>query len=346
MRRREFVALLGGAAITWPLTGQAQPSGKVYRIAILHPSAPVADISETGDHPYFPVFFQELRRLGYVEERNLTVDRYSGEGRIERHAELARTAVGSKPDVILAISPHMMLPLKEATATIPIVGITGDPVASGLVTNLARPGGNITGISVDPGLEIYGKSLEIFKEAVPTISRVAFLMPRPVWEGALPGSRTANLAPGSRAVRQAADQLGMTVLDAALDSPIQESEYRRVFAAISQEGADALVVGQPPENLTHRRLIVELAEKARLPALYPWRDYVVIGGLMAYAVDLKDVFRRAADQVDEILKGATPSEMPIYQPTTFELIINAKTARALGLTLPPVLLARADEVIE
>ena len=345
MRRRD---LLAGLLLATEMHGgaRAQPPGKVYRIAILHPSAPVADISETGDHPYFPVFFQELRRLGYREGRHLVVDRYSGEGRIERHAELAHIVVGSKPDVILAISPHMMLPLKEATATLPIVGITGDPVALGLVPNLARAGGNITGVSVDPGLELQAKRLEIFKEAVPTISRVAFLMPRAVWEGTLPGSHTASLAPGSHALRQAAEQLGMIVLGAALDSPIQESEYRRVFATMAQEAADALVVGEPPENFTHRRLIVELAGKARLPALYPWRDYVAIGGLMAYAVDLKDVFRRAARQVDQILRGANPGEMPFYQPTTFELIINAKTAQELGLTFPPAVLVRVTEMIE
>jgi putative ABC transport system substrate-binding protein len=169
--------------------------------------------------------------------------------------------------------------------------------------------------------------------------RVALLVPRSVWEGTV-------IPRFAHEVRQAAAQLGTTLLGAPLDSPIQETEYRRVFAAMAQERVDALLVGESVENFTHRRLIIELAERARLPVMYPWRDHVVLGGLMAYAIDLLDVYRRIAGQIDQILKGANPGDIPFHQPTTFKLIINVKTARTLGLEMPPSLLARADEVIE
>jgi putative ABC transport system substrate-binding protein len=217
--------------------------------------------------------------------------------------------------------------------------MTADPVAAGFAASLARPGGNITGVSVDVGDELEGKRLEILKEAVPKTSRVAFLAPRHIWEGTSNVDSIHNL-------REVARHLGVTLVGAPLDSPIQEPEYRRVFAAMAKEHVDALLVSDVPDNFTHRRLIVELVEKARLPAIYPWLDFVEIGGLMAYVIDLKEVWRRAADQVGQILKGAHPGEVPIYQPTTFELIINLKTARALSIEMPPLLLARADEVIE
>ena len=336
MRRRDLLSgLLLATAIR--VAAYAQPSGKVYRIAIVHPNAPIADMTETGDHPYYPVFLKELRSRGYVEGRNLALERYSGEGRPERYAEVARNAVWSKPDVILASSTRMVGHLKEATTTIPIVGVTADPVAGGLVASLSRPGGNITGVSVDAGLEPLGKRFGILREAVPGTARVAFLAPRGLWDSTLNPNHMREL-------RQAAQHLGISLLDAPLDSPIRETEYRRVFAVM--ERADALVVSDAAENFIHRRLIVELAEKARLPAMYPGRDYVEVGGLIAYATDLADVHRRAAGQVDQILKGANPGEMPIYQPTTFELIINIRTAKALGLAIPRSLLARADEVIE
>jgi putative ABC transport system substrate-binding protein len=309
----------------------------VYRIAIVHPNAPIADMSETGDHPYYPVFLKELRSRGYVEGRNLALERYSGEGRPERYAEVARNAVWSKPDVILASSTRMVGHLKEATTTIPIVGVTADPVAGGLVASLSRPGGNITGVSVDAGLEPLGKRFGILREAVPGTARVAFLAPRGLWDSTLNPNHMREL-------RQAAQHLGISLLDAALDSPIRETEYRRVFAVM--ERADALVVSDAAENFIHRRLIVELAEKARLPAIYPDRTFAEAGGLLSYGPDFTDLFRRAANKVVQILKGAKPEEIPFEQPTKFELVINLKAAKAIGLDIPPPILARADEVIE
>jgi putative ABC transport system substrate-binding protein len=228
----------------------------------------------------------------------------------------------------------LVQPLKAATATIPIVGSMADPVGLGLVASLAHPGGNMTGISIDTGPEIETKRLELLKEASPRVSRVG-LLSRP-----LPGS------PYVKARQEAAQSLGILLVGPWPEGTIQEAEYRRVFEAMVQEHADALYVGSDPENTPNRRLIVELAEKNRLPAIYPYREYVEAGGLMAYAVDLVDLFTRLAGYIDQILKGASPGDIPIYQAAKFEFLINMKAAKAIGLTLPPALVLGADEVIE
>jgi putative tryptophan/tyrosine transport system substrate-binding protein len=333
MKRRDVIVGLLVAAATG--RAQAQQTGKVYRVAFVDRSTPVAQLTEDGGLPAYRRFFEELRRLGYVEGQNLVVERYSGEGRAEHYPELAHEVVRRKPDVIFVIGPSLVLDFKSATATIPIVGMTGDPVAYGIVAALARPGGNITGVSVDPGFEIWGKRLELLREAIPSVSRVTYLAPRPYWDG----------PPGAE-MRKAVKRAGIVLVGPPLDAPIQEAEYRRVFTAMAQEGADALVVSEAIENYTSRLLIVELADKARLPAIYPYREYVEISGLMAYAIDTPDLGRRAADQIDQILKGTKPGEIPYYQPTTFKLSINLKTAKTLGLTIPPSLMTVADEVIE
>jgi putative ABC transport system substrate-binding protein len=224
---------------------------------------------------------------------------------------------------------------KAATATIPIVGIMADPVAFGLVTSFARPGGNVTGVSVDAGVEIWGKRLQILREAIPTASRVGYLASRGVWEN-----------PDGAAVQEAAKRAGISLVGPLLEGAIEEGEYRRVFEAMMQERVDALVVSDQAEHYTNRRLIVELAERTGLPALYPYREHVELGGLMAYTFDLVDLWRRSAGYIDQILKGAKPGEIPVYQATKFELVINMKAANAIGLTIPPALVLRADEVIE
>ena len=292
-------------------------------------------LSETGGLPIFRALFQELRRLGYVEGQNLVVERYSGEGRTEYYAELARNVVRRKPDLIFAVSARLVQHFKAATTTIPVVGYTSDPVSLGLGASLARPGGNITGVVPDVGLELWDKQLQFLTEATPTASRVAYLTPRAVWDN-----------PTGAAMRAAAQRRGITLLGALLDSPVQEGEYRRAFAVMARERADALIVNDSPENYTWQRLIVELAENARLPAVYPNRMFVELGGLMAYGTDSVDLFRYTAHQIDQILKGAKPGEIPFYEATKFELVVNLKTAKALGLTIPPSLLTVADEVIE
>jgi putative tryptophan/tyrosine transport system substrate-binding protein len=229
----------------------------------------------------------------------------------------------------------MALEFKAATDIIPVVAVVADPVAFGIISNLARPGGNITGVSVDGGVEILGKRLELLREIVPTAAKVAYLASRRLWE-----------APDATALREAAQRLKIALIGPPLDAPIHDAEYRRVLAAMSRDGADALVVGDQVDNTVNRRLIVELAENVRLPAIYPYRDFIDSGGLIAYSVEIRDILRHSADQIDEIIKGAKPGDIPFYQPIKFVLTLNLKTAKALGITVPPTLLIAADEVIE
>jgi putative ABC transport system substrate-binding protein len=336
IRRREFIsALLGGAAVAWPLTAWAQQPAKVHRIAFISAAVPVTEITEISRLRSYRAFFQELRRLGYVEGRNLIVERYSGQGRTEHYAELARDVVRSKPDVILAAGGNVFVQhFKPLTATIPIVGVMGDPVGFGLVASLAHPGGNVTGVSIDAGPEIQTKLLELLKETSPQVSRIGVLARR------LPGS------PYRKPLEEGAQRLGLVLVGPPLEGTLQETEYRRVFEAVAQEHADALLVAADPENSANRQLIIELAEKYRLPAIYPYRQFVESGGLMAYSIDGVDLYTRVAGYIDRILKGEPPGDIPIYQAVKFEFVINAKAANAIGLTIPPTLLARADDVIE
>jgi putative ABC transport system substrate-binding protein len=224
--------------------------------------------------------------------------------------------------------------LKPLTATIPIVAVMGDPVGFGLVASLAHPGGNVTGVSIDAGSEIQTKRLELLKETSLRVSRIGFLARR------LPGS------PYRKPLEEGAQRLGLVLVGPPLEGTLQETEYRRVFEAMAQEYTDALPVAPDPENSANRQLIIELAEKYRLPAIYPFRQFVESGGLMAYATDPVDLLTRVAGYIDRILKGEPPGDIPIYQAVKFELVINVKAANAIGLAIPPALLARADEVIE
>jgi ABC-type uncharacterized transport system substrate-binding protein len=335
MRRREFIGLLGTAAVVGVSIVRAEEQVKVYRIAVADPITPVSDMTENGHNPNIATLFRELRRLGYVEGRNLFVQRFSGSGDNAGYDKLARDVVATAPDLIIAISNLMVLRFKAASTNIPVVGTMADPVAFGIVSSLARPGGNITGVASDAGIEIWGKRLELLREAVPEVSRVGFITSKYIMER----------APGA-AMRNATQQTSMSLVGSSLDGLLQEQEYRRVFESFEQATAQALVVGENPENFEQRHLIVALAERARLPTIYPYRDYVEIGGLMSYGPNGSDRYRRVAAYVDMILKGAKPAETPIYQMTAFDAAINLKTANSLGLTLSTALLAQADEVIE
>jgi putative ABC transport system substrate-binding protein len=263
------------------------------------------------------------------------VERYSADGRTDHYAELAREVIGRNPDLVFANTSLLVRAFKEATATVPIVGVTADPVAYGLVASLARPGGNLTGVSADAGVGIWAKRLEVLREALPAASRVGFLTYRASWEGAQ-----------GQVLREATAAAGIALLGPPLDDPIQPPEYRHVLAAMVEQRADALIVGDISNNLTYRQVIIDLADANRLPAIYPYRPYVQIGGLMAYAADLEDLYRQAGNQVDRILRGEKPGEIPYFQASTFQLIVNLKTAKALAIEMPKSLLARADEVIE
>ena len=334
MRRRNFTIGLLLAAAT--RTAWAQQSPTRRRIAIVQSAGPIARIYDPASRAW-RTFWAELRRLGDVEGQNLTVEVYSGEGRPAGYADLAREIVSRNPDVIVAISPPIVQAARAATGTIPIVA-SGAYTNLGLVPNLARPGGNITGITVDTGDEIYGKRLQILKEAVPSASKVAFLDMRRSWESA--GGQQLR-----EALLKASRLLGISLTDILLQESTP-SEYQRAFAEIAQDPPNAIIVSGSSELFPYRQLIVELVEKSRLPAMYFGRDWVEAGGLMAYGTDFGELWRRLADDVHEILNGAKPGDIPIYQPTKYELLINLKAAKALGLTIPPALLGVADEVIE
>jgi putative tryptophan/tyrosine transport system substrate-binding protein len=339
LKRRDFIMLLGSvaASVGSPYPARSQQAAKVHHLAIVHPSIAMEDMNESSHLPTFPALFKELRRLNYVEGRNLAVERHTGKGR-PNFTDLARDVVGSKPDVIFASSNPVVLSLRAMTETIPIVGTMADPVVYGLAASLARPGGNITGISVDAGLDIWGKRLQVLQEAMPTASRVGFL-----------SSRLASnqlLVAQMGAMRDAGRQLNISLLGPPLENPVDEGEYRRVFRQMAQEGVNGLIVSDYATNFVYRQLIVDLAEEVRLPTVYPFREYFEVGGLIAYGSSATDIYTRAAGYIDKILKGANAAEIPIFLEQKFELLINLRKAKALGLTIPTSLLVRADEVIE
>jgi putative tryptophan/tyrosine transport system substrate-binding protein len=333
MRRREFIAVFAGAAVG-PVVARAQQAAAQRQIAIFHPAIPTTLLTETGGGSAWRAFFGELRRLGYVEGENLIIERYSAEGHHERYADFVREIVTRNPDVIVTGTNPVVIAFKAATSRIPIVAFMLDPLKAGLVTSLGRPGGNLTGITLDAGIEIWGKRLEMLKEAIPSTTKAAFLGMREGWEGS-----------SEQVLRDAAGGLGISLI-LMLPQKGTPSEIERVFAAMEQQRPDAVLVSGEGDLYANRQLIAELAEKHRLPVMCPYRDYVEAGALMAYAVDLAELLRRMADDVHQILKGAKPGDIPIYQPIKFELLINLKTAKALGLTLPHGVLARAAEIIE
>jgi putative ABC transport system substrate-binding protein len=322
MQRREFITLLGGVA-AWPVAARAQPPATQSRIAIFHPAIPTTHLTETGGGSAWRAFFAELRRLGYVEGENLIIERYSAEGHHERYADLAREIVTRNPDLIVTGTNPVVKSVTAATSTIPVVAFMLDPLKAGLVTSLARPSGNLTGITLDAGIEIWEKRLQMLKEAVPSTAKAAFLGMRGGWEGS-----------SAQVLRDAADRLGISLV-LMLPEKGTPSEIERVFAAMEQQRPDAVLVSGEGDLYANRQLIAELAEKNRLPVMCPYRDYVEAGALMAYAVDLAELLKRMANNVHQILRGTKPGDIPIYQATKFELLINLKTAKALSLTLPP-----------
>jgi putative ABC transport system substrate-binding protein len=331
MRRREFITALGGAAAAvWPIAVRAQQPHEMIvhaRIAFLG-----AESASTNQH-FLNAFRQGLREHGYVDGQNSTLVERWAEGRSERFPELIEEIVNLRVSVIFALSLPAALAAKGATKTIPIVFVASDPLGSGLVSSLARPGGNLTGFSLSLGDEFSSKWLELLKQAVPNASRVAVLF-NPV------NPVTAHYV---AVLRSASEKLGVVLQPQAISDPDQ---FEGAFATIVAGSAQALVVVIDPLTTTYRARIAELAAKNRLPAMYGFREFVDAGGLIAYGVNLPDLCRRAAIYVDKIIKGANPADLPVEQPTTFELVINLKAAKALALQVPPTLIAIADEVIE
>jgi putative ABC transport system substrate-binding protein len=309
-------------------SAQAQQARKLFRIGFLVP-APLSSVAARTD-----AFRQKLRDLGYTEGQNVTIEWRSADGKFDALPALANDLVHLKVDIIVAAGgdPPVRV-VKQATETIPIVmANASDPVETGLVASLSHPGGNVTGLSTATGPEIYGKHLELLKESISKLARVGVL--------SNPANRFSALA--LKEIKLAAGALKLALESLEARSP---QDFETTFAAATKSRADAVLVVEDPMFFGERKRLADLAAKNRLPAIYGILEYVEVGGLMAYAADRIDMFRRAAIYVDKILKGAKPSDLPVEQPTKFELVINLKTVKQIGLTIPPNVLARADRVI-
>ena len=329
MKRRDFIALLGSAtaaSAAWPLAVGAQTPSKIPRVGYIAGSNPAAT-----EHT-FGAFRQRLTELGYVEGQSIALEVRWAEGRSERIPELVTELVDLKMDVLVAAVSSAALAAKKATRTIPIVMVAADPVGLGLVASLARPGGNLTGLSFF-NEAIIAKRLEFLKEFVPGLVRVAVLR-NPI---------VAVHATFWQETEVAARTLGVALQPLDVRGP---EDFEAAFAAATRGNAQALIAFDDALTVAHRPRIVALAASSRLPAMYGLREFPDDGGLMSYGASFADLFRRAATYVDKVLKGAKPADLPVEQPTKFELVINRKTANALGLTVPPTLLAQADDVIE
>ncbi len=331
MDRRTFIGATAGLLCAASRAAGAQAPGRVYRLGVLAPTAPPlpSEADVRGTSVGVP---DAMREYGYVEGRYLVVERRFAEGKLDRLPALARELVHLPVDTIVAVGSAAVVAAKNATTTVPIVMFGNfDPVAAGLVTSLARPGGNVTGVLIAPEGTLAAKKVELLKEAVPRATRMAMLVPEDPGTG---GQQTE--------VQQAAFALGLDLIAVT----VQGGNYDRAFATIAAARPGTLFVLASTYFVRDRKPIIALAQKHRLPAMYEWREHVVAGGLMAYGSSLLERHKRIAYYVDRIFKGANPGELPIDQPTTFELVINAKTAKAIGLTVPQSLLLRANEVIQ
>ena len=327
MDRRTFIGGVASGVLVVSLHSYAQPQGKVWRIGILETVSPELNAANLD------AFQQGLRELGYVEGRNFVIEYRSADGRSERFPSLAAELVGLKVDLIVTRGTPASLAAKRATRTIPVVmANAGEPVETGLVISLARPGGNVTGLS-SLTVRLEAKRLGLLRELVPGIARIAALYNMsspanpPQWKEIETAARSLSVQPQLLDVRKPED-------------------FGPAFDAATRQRADGLIVGQEGLLQANRKLIVQLAAEHRLPAIYRSKEFIEVGGLMAYGPSYPDLYRRAATYVDKILKGAKPGDLPVEQPTKFELIINLKTAKTLAITIPQSLLLRADEVIQ
>ncbi len=310
-----------------PLAAEAQGPPSVPRIGVLRPGSPM------GADVVLEAFRQELKALGYVQGQNVLLEARYAEGKLDRLPQLATELVQLKVDVIVVGSGVAIRAVQQATTTIPVVmAVSSDPVADGFVASLARPGGNITGLSM-LAVELSGKRLQLLKEAVPRASRVAVM-----WNPAYTGMEARY-----RVVQAGAPQVGVTVRSLEVREP---RDFESAFATMTRERPDALLLLVDPVTLENSRRIVDFAAAKRLPAIYEVREFVDAGGLMSYGPSLPGMWKRAAAYVDKIFKGARPADLPVEQPTRFELVINLKTAKGLGLTIPPSILILADQVIQ
>jgi len=335
MRRRDFIA---GATLTaWSMAAPAQQLSRsrgLRRIGVVSPSVPVTEMSENAStSDVYPGFFREMRRLGYVEGQNLAVERRSAEGMLARYDDIAKDLTDQKVEVVFVSTTRMAEHFKSSSTPVVVAG--AGLIATGLVESLSHPGGNITGFSVDAGLELYGKYLQLLRDLTPNLKKVGFFAPRSEWE--IQVSRAASIA---------ATDMGIAVIGPPVEAPLDEHNYRTALKEMIEQGVDALLVSLAAENVGRAGLIVDFVREHRLPAIYPVRSYIQKGALLTYASDLGEIGKGVARYVDLILKGTLPKDLPIQQPVKFELTIHLKTAKVMGLSVPPALMASADKVIE
>jgi len=331
MKRRQFVAAAVASAAGFNCLSIAALENKIFRLALIHPSRPVEQMTSKGS-PFYGALFSELEKLGFVEGRNLEVARYSALGSHDALHEVVHEAALLHPDAILASSGRTVLMLKKETQSVPIVGFVSDPISYGIVNSLAHPGGNITGVIVDGGIETWQNRLELLRAAKPSIKRIFQVAPRSAWE-----SRVGI------AINEAAQKVGLDLIGPPVESPHQAAEYRRAFSEVNSP--DACMINAAPENLTSRKLICELTIEARILAMAPYREFAVDGCAMSYDVNLSDLNTYAAHQIASIFQGRSPGDIPFYQPKNFSLVINSSVIERLGLTLDANILARADELL-
>jgi putative ABC transport system substrate-binding protein len=327
MRRRDFIKAIIGSAASWPFAARAQQAGKVWRVGMLDVTSAALNVKNID------AFRAGMRALGYVDGQNLVIDYRSVDGRLERLPELVAELIRLKCDVMVTRGTPATLAAKDATPTIPIVvTAVGEPVETGMVQSLSRPGGNVTGLSAFT-TQLAQKRIELLRELAPQISRIGYMS----------NMSNASVPAQWDEIKLAAQAFGLNALMFDVRKP---EDIAQSFDAATAKRIDALAVGNDSVLIASRQRVTELAAKHQLLTIYSSREYVDAGGLIAYAAHYPDLYRRAAAYVDKIFKGAKPADLPIEQPTKLEIVINLKTAKALGLTVPPNMLARADEVIE
>jgi putative tryptophan/tyrosine transport system substrate-binding protein len=334
MRRREFIGLATVTA-AWPLSARSQQLAKTYRLAIVHPTASVTDLTEQTHRGFYSLIFEELRRLGYIENQNLLVERWTAEGKAERYDEIATEVVARKPDAVFLPTGRIAMRFKRITSTLPMVVFTGtDPILFGLVENLSRPGANITGVTSEAGPALLGKYFQILMDLNPASKKIGFLAPQPGWQLWQP-TLTAT-----------SQSMGISIVGPIVEAPLTEQEHRASLKSMIDDGIEGVVVSTVVESVAYRRMIAQLVQDHRLPAIYPYEAYVNAGGLISYTSDFRETSIGLAHHIDLVLKGTKPGDQPFLQATKFHLTINLTAARAIQLDIPVALLASADKVIE